>query len=67
MQENKVKTHTSVKNQKFSCLCLCLDFRGVLTIFPFLVFLGGVESNSGIFRGGESFLFTFRGVMMKLT
>ena len=34
---------------------------------PFLVCLGKVESNSGIFRGGESFLFTFRGVMMKLT
>ena len=32
---------------------------GVLTIF--FVFLGGVESNSGIFRGGQSFLFTFRG------
>ena len=28
---------------------------------PFLLFLGGVESNSGILRGGQSFLFIFWG------
>ena len=28
---------------------------------PFLFFLGGLESNSGILREGQSFLFIFKG------
>ena len=45
----------------------CKQEYALVGLIVILVILGGVESNSGIFSGSQSFLFTFRGVMMKLT